>query len=67
LFALHLTFISFSLAAVSFTLEGLAAGAVAAGAAVWAEAASQLPATSSRAATQTLIRSMEIPLNSLID
>jgi hypothetical protein len=56
------------LAAVSFTLEGFAAaGAVAAGAAVWAEAASQLPATSSRAARQTLVRSMDIPLNSLID
>jgi hypothetical protein len=56
------------LAAVSFILEGFAvAGAVAAGAAVWAEAASKLPATSSRAARQTLVRSMEIPLNSLID
>jgi hypothetical protein len=39
-----------------------AAGAgVAAGAVVWAEAVCRLPATSSMAARQTLVRSMKIP------
>jgi hypothetical protein len=70
LFALHLAFMAFSFSIVSLIFEGLAvagaevvaAGAVAAGAVVvWAEAVCKLPATSSMAARQTLVRSMEIP------
>src|SRR5713226_5015891 len=63
LFALHLAFMSFSLSAVSFIFEGFAAAGagVAAGAVVWAVAVCRLPATSSMAARQTLVRSMGIP------
>src|SRR5260370_14978742 len=68
LFALHLAFMSFSFCVVSFILDGFAsagAAVVAAGAVVvWAEAVCRLPATSSMAARQTLLRSMEIPLKS---
>jgi hypothetical protein len=55
---------SFSFAAVSFILEGLASGA-----AVCAEASWNVPATSSTAARQTLVRSIGSSpvLDSLID
>jgi hypothetical protein len=61
---------SWSFCIVSFIFEGfasagagvVAAGGVAAGVVVWAEAVCRLPATSSTAAKQTLMRSMKIPL-----
>src|SRR5581483_7001086 len=58
LLALHLAFMSFSFCAVSFIFDGLAS----VGAAVdWAEAVCRLPATSSAAARQTVMRSIGIP------
>jgi hypothetical protein len=61
---------SFSLSAVSFILEGLAvagAGAVTAGAVVWADTVGMLLATINIAAIQTLVRSMGISSVSCID